>query len=221
MMNFAAGISTFPCRSRCTRCCHAEWGSLVPPGKWSTACRWSTRCATDALQRRCTWPLPDLHNSEMLRAHVVSVTAQLCQWCQSKWGKKQQKTTVTHWWLAWCSWHISWHRGCWSIQGNKGNFPCLWNAAPTVASYSWCTGNTRDARVSPDRSPLLLWWPGNDKKIRMNLCCLAFFSFFFLLLCLVLSVTCGESLHCQTPQPTFLQAQHWYAYCFSKQGTQK
>lgn len=38
---------------------------------------------------------------------------------------------------------------------------------------------------------------------------------------LLLSVTCREILHCGTPQLTFLQAQHWYAYCFSKQGTQK
>lgn len=71
---------------------------------------------------------------------------------------------ATHWWLAWCSQHISWHKGCWSIQGNRGSFPWSWSVALTVASYSRCTGNTRDARVSPDRSPLLLWWPGDVKN---------------------------------------------------------
>ena len=58
------GKVTSPCRSRCTRCCRAGWGSRVPPGTRSTACRWNTRCATGAPQRRCTWLLPDLHASK-------------------------------------------------------------------------------------------------------------------------------------------------------------
>lgn len=177
---------TSPCHSRCTRCCRAGWGSRDPPATQHTARRWSTRCATGAPRKRCTWPLPDLHTSNtgvyimhrlMQELHLVYLTVppqmqmralwaeEMHERCLSEW-KHERTVGVTHWWWAWCSPHTSLHIGCWSIRGNRGSSPWRWSADLTAASYSRCIGSTHDATVYLDRSLHLLWWPkGKTHKV--------------------------------------------------------
>lgn len=196
-----SGIVTFPCYSQCTRCCHAEWGSLVPPGRWSTACRWNTRYATDAPQRRCTWPLPDLHTSEILQACIASLSKNI---------KTKPKTwLLTGDWLGAANTFLG-------IQVAEA-FKAIGVVFPSCEALPWQLLPTADAQETLAMPGFLLIGHPSccdglemTKMTRMNLACFT---------CLVWSFTYNERLHWRmSPLPYLLTSAALVCILFLKTG---
>lgn len=191
------GIVTSPCRSRCTRCCRAEWGSLVPPGKWSTACRWSTRCATGAPQRRCTWPRPDLHAH---RKHLRR--SRKCHDPKTRW--------LTGDGLGAADAFLG-------VQVAEA-FQAIGVVFPGGEALPWQLPPAADAQETLAVPGFLLighapCCDGLETPTKTRSCFVV-----FAWCCPHMWWVCAAR---HRRRPTFLQAQHWYAYCFSKHGTQK